>query len=133
MTTPRKLELRLVSSQPRSEEALWRAGSGFAQRLWPTHGVEAVILEASISQAFASSRILEPVRRQLALRGLFSFGYLVGLTRQEIFQGTPKVLKVRQAFVVELEELGFIFSSVPLPVRRWRRQGQLFKHAKTLS
>jgi hypothetical protein len=124
-------DLRLVSSRPPIEHAFARrTDSDLAPRLWPTAGVEAVLLEASISQAFASSRILEPVRRQLALRGLFSFGYLVGLSRRELFQGAPKVLKIRQAFVAELAALGFIFSEVPLPVKPWRRQGLLLRRAE---
>jgi hypothetical protein len=128
MTTPKPLQLCVVASHPNAETSCLDLNS--APRLWPTDKVEPLILEASISQAFAGRRLLEPVRRQLALRGYWSFGYLVGLTREEIFKGSPRVFKVRQAFVAELQALGFVFSTTPLPVKPWRRHGQLFKKAE---
>jgi len=122
MTNPNRVQLHIVSCHSLSDEAFVQEPTlGTKSRLWPTCRVRPVLLEASISQAFASSRILEPVRRQLAARRLFSFGSLVGMTRDEIFEGTPSVFKVRQAFVAELEALGFVFSRTPLPVRPWRR------------
>jgi|SRR5262249_37487524 len=122
MTNPNRVQLHIVSCHSLSGEAFVQEPTlDTKSRLWPTCRVEPVLLEASISQAFASSRILEPVRRQLAVRGLFSFGYLVGMSRDEIFKGTPSVFKVRQAFIAELEALGFVFSRTPLPVRPWRR------------
>jgi hypothetical protein len=126
---PRPLRLASSETQP-TKEACAQAGEvAGRQRLWPSNKVGSILLEAQISQAFAASRIIDPVARQLRLRGLVSFGDLVGLTRAEIFKDTPKVLRVRAAFVKELENLGFVFSAVPRQVEAWRRPGLLTRPA----
>ncbi|MTD94378.1 hypothetical protein GIW81_08530 [Hyphomicrobium sp. xq] len=113
--------LRLASSRPAPSDVRAPVLDA-APRLWPTDKVRAVLLEASVSQCFAGRRILEPVVRALVARGYFCFGDLLTLTREQIFAGTPEVFRVRLAFIRELEALGFVFSSEPRPVRRWRRR-----------
>ena len=80
------------------------------------------MLEASLCQCFGGRRLLEPVIGALVENARLCFGDLVGLTREELFDGAPRVFKIRSAFIRELEARGFAFSAAERPGPYWRRR-----------